>query len=854
MKRKRILKKALTLGLCVATLACAVTGCGKGSSDNDSLVNQATKNSKEYVFRKEHIDLGGDYDCNSISYKGDKLYMSSYGESGYCTVFILNSDGTDLKTVKLPQKDNESYGYITPDGKGNFYAVYNIYDYSDMEGEDVITYEEESSSDTADAEGGEAAGEGTADTANAGGDETSADTANAGGDEASADGADSKKVAGDDSSNDNGAEGEAHDTDPQAPSEDGDAAMGSDYAETDGDQKFLIKYDGAGNELMRVDLLEGRNEEDGDVYIYSTVYDDQYGLIISSEQGVQIFNEESGTFKTIVDMKDPASELHDVSLNLIQGFEGKMFAYFWGDSGMELHTFDPATGKLSEKKEAFKSLSDVAFFGGNGYDLYASMTDGFYGYDLAKDEKTKILDYADSDIGLNYGISSAVAISDNEFVANIPDEEYNYKLTRLVKIPADQVKDRTLITLAGNYIDYNVRSKVYKFNDENPDYKIKIVDYSTLSNGDDYNAGATQFNLDIVSGNVPDIMFFTTESPVDSYINKGLFLDLTTNLKNDPELKDVEFVQNVFDAFKTGDKMYQLIPSFYVMSVATKASYLQGKDYLSLKECKEMIEGKGVEYADAFGLTTRDEILYQGILAGGSKFIDWENKQCNFSGDEFIEFLEFTKKFPEKLPDNAWEDYSDAAYREGKSLFSIAYLNGFRNYKRYVDGTFGEDTKLIGFPSELGSNCSVIIPNSSLCISAKSKYSDVCWQLIRQFYLEDYQDALEYEFPIRKSSYDKMAENSKERPSWTDDDGVKHYEDETYWIGDQEIKIQPLTQSDVDYVKSFIGSLSNAYNANTNVYNIITEEVAPFFAGQKTAKEVADIIQSRVSIYVNENS
>ena len=55
-------------------------------------------------------------------------------------------------------------------------------------------------------------------------------------------------------------------------------------------------------------------------------------------------------------------------------------------------------------------------------------------------------------------------------------------------------------------------------------------------------------------------------------------------------------------------------------------------------------------------------------------------------------------------------------------------------------------------------------------------------------------------------------------------------------------------------MKSFIGSLTNTFNANNNVYNIITEEVAPFFAGQKTAKEVADIIQSRVSIYVNENS
>lgn len=38
------------------------------------------------------------------------------------------------------------------------------------------------------------------------------------------------------------------------------------------------------------------------------------------------------------------------------------------------------------------------------------------------------------------------------------------------------------------------------------------------------------------------------------------------------------------------------------------------------------------------------------------------------------------------------------------------------------------------------------------------------------------------------------------------------------------------------------------------IYSIITEEAAPYFAGQKSAEETAKIIQSRVEIYVSENS
>ena len=235
--------------------------------------------------------------------------------------------------------------------------------------------------------------------------------------------------------------------------------------------------------------------------------------------------------------------------------------------------------------------------------------------------------------------------------------------------------------------------------EESDDYKIKIVDYSSLDSEDDWSAGLTQFNLDIVSGNVPDIMFFVNDEPIDSYINKGLFLDLGSYLASDPELKDVEFVQNAFDAFKTGDKMYQVIPSFYVQSLAAKASNVAGMDSLTLADCKNMIEQKGVSFSDSFGMSSRDSIMYNGLMASGNKFIDWENKSCDFNSEGFIEFLEFAKEFPAELTEDQWMDYDESCYRTGSALFSLAYLNGFRSYRRLVDGTFGDEIALIGFPN-----------------------------------------------------------------------------------------------------------------------------------------------------------
>ncbi len=44
-----------------------------------------------------------------------------------------------------------------------------------------------------------------------------------------------------------------------------------------------------------------------------------------------------------------------------------------------------------------------------------------------------------------------------------------------------------------------------------------------------------------------------------------------------------------------------------------------------------------------------------------------------------------------------------------------------------------------------------------------------------------------------------------------------------------------------------------SYSQGDEVLNIINEEAAPFYKGQKSVDEVASVIQSRIKIYVGEN-
>lgn len=833
MKKERMFaKRAISLVLTAGLLAGSIAGCGKAGKE-ESLIDQASKTSKEYVYKSEILDFIDSKDYNTVLLCGDRVYVSTYANDGYMTVSSFNTDGGDVSTFKIPEADNENHGYICFDGTGNMYSILSIYSFMD---DDVELY-----TDPDEGDGVAHAGEDKEDgVAHAGDDQ--GEVSDKTGDEQSSDVVLSLEAS--------EAKEEAADTDP---AEDKNT---HDYGYEDGDakdQQFLVKYDPSGKEILRVDLND-RVADDSYFSIYKMIYTENYGLLMSSTMGIEKFDESSNSFKMILDTSDSSSEYYQTSINLYNGLNGTIFSSVWGDKGIELRTFDPQTGTFGDKSEQFSTFDDYSFFGGNGYDLYVSKSDGIYGYGKEKDETVKLLDYANSDLNVNYALSSIVALSADEFIANLPDESYNYALYRLTKVPADQVKDKAIITLAGNYIDYTVRQKVYAFNQDNDEYKIKIVDYSSLSMVDDYNAGLNQFNMDVVSGNAPDIMIFSSDEPVGSYINKGLFVDLLPYINNDDELKNVEFVDGIFEALKTGDKLYQLVPSYYISTMSAKTSLLRGKDTLTLKECQDIVDAKGLSYANAFGMTTKETVLNNGLMAAGEAFIDWENKKCNYNSDEFVELLEFANKFPNEITEDMWMDFADTSYMSDDALFNFSYLSGFRSYRRTADGTFGADITLIGFPNESGKSGTVVFPNMRFALSSHSKYADTCWSFIRQFLLEEYQDSLDYDFPIRKSSFDKQAKNSMGQLYWTDDEGKKHYEDDYMYVGDKQIKINPLSQKDVDFVKEFVTSLDNIYSPNKSVNEIIMEEASAFFSGQKSAKEVADIIQSRLSIYVNENS
>jgi hypothetical protein len=86
------------------------------------------------------------------------------------------------------------------------------------------------------------------------------------------------------------------------------------------------------------------------------------------------------------------------------------------------------------------------------------------------------------------------------------------------------------------------------------------------------------------------------------------------------------------------------------------------------------------------------------------------------------------------------------------------------------------------------------------------------------------------------------------------DGDEKVYYDQTSYIGETQYTVEPVTQAQLDELKEYINGASISGNYDTDIIDIITEEAAAYYSGDKSVEEVTKLIQNRVTIYLGETS
>ena len=409
--------------------------------------------------------------------------------------------------------------------------------------------------------------------------------------------------------------------------------------------------------------------------------------------------------------------------------------------------------------------------------------------------------------------------------------KYVEKVYSLTKLPPEEVKEKTVITIACPSTSA-LRERILAFNRENTEYQVKVIDYSIYPSYPT-NERLTRLNLDMISENAPDILYLKRGfGTVDDYIRQGLLEDLNTWIDADPEIDRGDYLNNIFEAYEVNGGLYELPTSFVVSTLSADQKFVGSEPGLTMEELKQL-EKEYPEYRMLGTHIGRDSFL---MLQFGTA-IDTVNGTCSFDSPEFMEILEMVKRFTE-------EDGTD----QKTHILNTEYLRNFEDFRRKeiqhnpqrIQYTY------IGFPGVGGSGA--LINNNTLemrfAITSQSENKEGAWQFIRYFLGDEYQNQVAtgsaQEFPVKSSALELQAENATKPISadGRDEDGI--------------FTVPGLSEARVDELMEYLKSLNQTVKRYGEVYNIVVEEAGAFFAGQKTVQDVAKTIQGRVWIYLAE--
>lgn len=618
------------------------------------------------------------------------------------------------------------------------------------------------------------------------------------------------------------------------------------------EEYFFGKLDISGNNVFEVSLYDCYSSTSEYFYPYNCFVLSTGKCLIMYSEGLLVFSQD-GTFEKII--SDVAG--YDSGYELA---DGTLLFSKWGDAGQEYYKYDFVTGTMSDAMTVPGNSYNYSIYPGTYYDVYMVNNTGISGYNFGDEEETELLNYVDSDLNTRY-VNTIVDINENQFIISYTNySDYSTAYSLMTKVAPEDVQEKTVLSLACYYLDSDIKTKIVDFNKTNSKYRITVKDYSEFDSYDEstgaYESGTTQFNSDLVAGNVPDIVIINSSLSMTNYQNKGLFTDLYEFIDKDEEMSRDDFMSNILEAYEYNGKLYELVPKFNAITAIAKTSNVGSETGWTLEDLNALIASKP-EGTKVFSEVTRNNIISYCMTLGSSQFINWETGECSFDSDAFVSFLTFANTFPEEIDwdsiysdENYWNNY-ETQYLNDSVLLSYMYLADFSSYTRNRQVTFGEDVTLIGFPTE-DKNGSIIDAYNGFAISSKSKNKDGAWEFVRQFFLEDYQSTISYSWPIRLSAYDALIEKAQERPYYLDENDNKVEYDDTYYMDGVGITLTPCTDEDIDHVMTFLQSLTQVNNYDDDLLTIINEEAAFYFSGQKSAKDVAAVIQSRSNIYVNE--
>jgi ABC-type glycerol-3-phosphate transport system substrate-binding protein len=513
---------------------------------------------------------------------------------------------------------------------------------------------------------------------------------------------------------------------------------------------------------------------------------------------------------------------------------------------------------------------------------------------------------------VTYGYDDVLEKQTAMILTRVPEEEIVPKYILTLAVVGGLWSVRSPVLLFNRQSEeYRIKIKLY-----NPDDYYDPLSADDYDWNDLVQKAVDALNNDIIAGRVPDILYVDEYIPIDSYAAKGLLVDLNTYIEKDPRFSRSDFLGNVLSAFEIGGKLYRIMPSFCVTTFAGKKSVVGDRTHWTMDEFIAWANALPETTTVFENEMTRDTLLDLFCSFFYTQLVDPATGACRFDSEEFRQLLRYANTLAaetiyeqhqddEDFWNEYWESYeyrfvNDTVALAQFTLNSFSSITGLMNYTMHTS-----DVTLIGLPTASASGATITSNTLSFAITTKSAVPDGAWEFVSSFLTEEYQDAITSGFPMRVSSLEKMAarevEEQQQMKKEYEENGyytypggvIKDYaasydvtggETPTLTVGaadepaspetsaiddgfgvDEPITVLPvdpgyeygemffLDRGLADELLAFLHTLDHTASVNVSILNIIHEDAAAYFSGQKSLDETVKIIQNRATWVIGES-
>ncbi|CAH0121658.1 Putative ABC transporter substrate-binding protein YesO [Paenibacillus sp. CECT 9249] len=350
----------------------------------------------------------------------------------------------------------------------------------------------------------------------------------------------------------------------------------------------------------------------------------------------------------------------------------------------------------------------------------------------------------------------------------------------------------------------------------------------------------TSTNAAMLAGQGPDLLDLRYLSAED-YAARHLLDDLGKRMDQDKTFRKDDYFTRVLESGKSDEGLFSVPLTFSLSGmIGNQAALAQtgvkiddrnwtwndfvatGRKLLAAKGPYQAVISNGEGMIAAAG---HDYFVRSIMTDNYGMFVDEAKRTAHFNSQSFSDLLKQIKSM-----------FDEGIIAGGPAYFSNITLSSPTDYLTSLR-MFGEQTAFYVKPHATGAAAGATFATGyHLAVNAKSKVKDEAWDFLK--YLLRHTSI---GFPVNKQLYLEEVQKLKEKGTITPDK-----------MGPLQGKTFNVDAAQLDLLENFVDQAAQERNGSGKVLDMVVEESAAFFAGQKSAEDVARLLQNKATTFLNE--